>query len=133
MADGQRVLETDLYDPIRLALSAARLAIVFRNHVGVSHHAADRAVRHGLPAGSSDLIGWTLPGPVWPGGIFCAIEVKRPGWKPPPAWKKDRQAAFLRAIRAAGGVAFIARSADEAVAILSGEARPVYPVTGGMG
>ena len=121
------VQEADLYDPIRLALSAARLGIVFRNHVGTSTHAAGQTVRHGLPKGSSDLIGWTMPGPVYPGGLFLAIEVKRSLWRPQPAWVKDRQAAFLRAIVAAGGVGFVARGPEEAVAILTGEVRPVYP------
>jgi hypothetical protein len=119
--------EADLYDPIRLALSAARLGIVFRNHVGTSTHAAGMTVRHGLPKGSADLIGWTLPGPLHQGGLFLAIEVKRPLWRPQPAWVKDRQAAFLRAIVAAGGVGFVARGPEEAVAILTGEVRPVYP------
>jgi hypothetical protein len=127
MADGQRTIEADLYDPIRLALSTERLAIVFRNHVGTSTHAAGMTVRHGLPKGSSDLIGWTLPGPLHQGGLFLAIEVKRPLWRPQPAWVKDRQAAFLRAIVSAGGVAFVARGPEEAVAILRGEGTPCYP------
>lgn len=127
MADGQRAAEADLYDPIRLALSSERLAIVFRNHVGTSTHVAGQTVRHGLPKGSSDLIGWTLPGPLYAGGLFLAIEVKRPLWRPQPAWIKDRQAAFLRAVVAAGGVGFVARGPEEAVAILRGEVRPVYP------
>jgi hypothetical protein len=128
MADSTpSVQEADLYDPIRLALSTERLAIVFRNHVGLSQHGTDRAVRHGLPKGSSDLIGWTLPGPLHQGGLFLAIEVKRPLWRPQPAWIKDRQAAFLRAVATAGGVAFVARGPEEAVAILRGESTPIYP------
>ncbi len=130
MADAARssVQETDLYDPIRLALSAARLGIVFRNHVGTSSHASGHTVRHGLPKGSSDLIGWTLPGPLHPGGLFLAIEVKRHLWRPQPAWTRDRQAAFLRAIVTAGGVGFVARGPEEAVAVLRGEANPIYPI-----
>jgi hypothetical protein len=134
MPDGQRppaarptVQESDLYDPIRLALSTARLGVVFRNHVGTSSHASGQTIRHGLPKGSSDLIGWTLPGPLHPGGLFLAIEVKRPLWRPQPAWLKDRQAAFLRATVTAGGVGFVARGPDEAVAILRGEVTPVFP------
>jgi hypothetical protein len=119
--------EADLYDPIRLALSAQRLGVVFRNHVGTSTHAAGMTVRHGLPKGSADLIGWTMPGPAYAGGLFLAIEVKRPLWQPQPAWIKDRQAAFLRAIALAGGVGFVARGPDEAVAILRGEVAPAYP------
>lgn len=122
-----KITEADLYDPIRLALSTERLGIVFRNHVGTSTHAAGQTVRHGLPKGSSDLIGWTLPGPLHAGGLFLAIEVKRPGWRPQPAWIKDRQAAFLRAIASAGGVAFVARSPEEAVAVMTGNASACYP------
>lgn len=118
MADGARPprpsapLEADLYGPIMRAVSEAG-ARIFRNHVGVSQHrdadGDDRTVRHGLPKGSSDLIGWTAD------GKFLAIEVKRPGWKPSPKWLQSPQAAFIRAVRAAGGVAFVARSTDEAV------------------
>ena len=125
--NSQPVAEADLYDPIRLALSRERLGIVFRNHVGTSTHAAGMTVRHGLPKGSSDLIGWTLPGPLHTGGLFLAIEVKRPNWRPQPAWIKDRQAAFLRAIVAAGGVGFVARSPEEAVAVMTGNAPACYP------
>ncbi len=126
------VQETDLYDPIRLAVSRARVGLLFRNHVGVSQHQAadgdDRKVRHGLPKGSSDLVGWTLPGPLYQGGLILCVEVKRAGWKPTPKWKSDRQAKWIDAIVAAGGVAFVARSPEEAVAVLRGEGAPIYPL-----
>ena len=102
--------EADLYGPILIALSRAGHR-AFRNHVGVSGHASGNVVRHGLPAGSSDLIGWTSD------GLFLAIEVKRPGWKPTPKWRESRQAAFLRAVTAAGGRAGVATSVTEAMAI----------------
>ena len=108
--------ESSLYAPIILAVCKTG-ARVFRNHVGVSEHRGvgtdPRHVRHGLPKGSSDLIGWTSD------GRFLAIEVKRPGWRPTPSWRKSPQAAFLAAVTRAGGVAFVARSAEEAVRLLS--------------
>ena len=102
--------ESALYAPIILAVckTGARL---FRNHVGVAEQRGQH-VRHGLPKGSSDLIGWTAD------GRFLAIEVKRPGWRPTPAWRKSPQAAFLAAVTRAGGVAFVARSVEEAVRLL---------------
>lgn len=102
--------EADLYGPILIALSRAGHR-AFRNHVGVSGHASGNIVRHGLPAGSADLIGWTAD------GKFLAIEVKKTGWKPTPKWRESRQAAFLRAVEAAGGHAGVATSVDEALDI----------------
>jgi len=130
---GPTVYETDLYDPIRLAVSRARVGLLFRNHVGVSKHSDDdgdeRKVRHGLPKGSSDLIGWILPGSVFQGGLTLFVEVKRPGWKPTPKWinQPHGQAKWIDAVNAAGGVAFVSTSADETVANLRGEALPIYP------
>jgi hypothetical protein len=99
--------EADLYAPLmqEANLHGARL---FRNHVGAARQGKDeRVVRHGLPAGSSDLIGWT-----WD-GRFLAVEVKRPGWRPTPKWGAGPQARFIEAVRRAGGVAGVARSREE--------------------
>lgn len=135
MADtpGIKVRETDLYDPIRLAASRARLAKLFRNHVGVSQHEDEdgtgRTVRHGLPKGSSDLVGWTMPGPIYRGGLTLSVEVKLPGWRPTPKWinEKRGQAKWIDAVNADGGVAFVSRSVEETLAILRGEVTPCYP------
>lgn len=112
MADGAPQSETALYGPIMLAMSRAGCRL-FRNHVGVADHlSADgdqRKVRHGLPPGSSDLVGWT------PDGRFLSIEVKRPGWRSTPAWRASPQAAWLRAVAAAGGVAMVVTSVAEAL------------------
>lgn len=125
------IAEADLYDPIRLAASSARVGLLFRNHVGLSQHEGrDHKVRHGLPKGSSDLVGWTLPGSAHRGGLMLCVEVKLPGWTPSPKWKKDRQAKWIDAVNAAGGVAFVGRGPEEVVAILRGEALPVYPISG---
>ena len=104
--------EADLYGPIMLALSRAG-ARVFRNHVGVADHldadGSQRKVRHGLPPGSSDLIGWT------PDGRFLSVEVKRTGWRSPPAWRATPQAAWLRAVAQSGGVAMVVTSVEQAL------------------
>lgn len=105
---GVQAPESSLYGPIMIAVSRTG-ARVFRNHVGVSQHDEDRTIRHGLPPGSSDLIGWTSD------GRFLAIEVKRPSWRPTPKWRASRQAAFLKAVNDAGGVAFVAVSPEHAV------------------
>lgn len=109
--------EFDLYGPI-MRLASSMGARLFRNHVGVADHlGADgeqRRVRHGLPPGSSDLIGWTAD------GRFLSIEVKRPGWRETPAWRASRQAAWLRAVATSGGCAGVARSLDEARQIIAG-------------
>lgn len=109
--------EAELYGPICLALSRAGHR-AFRNHVGVAQHAdGARTVRHGLPPGSSDLIGWTAD------GRFLAIEVKPPGWRLTPSYERSergrRQVAFLASVTAAGGVAGFVRSVDEALALVS--------------
>ena len=60
--------------------------------------------------GVSDLIGWTQ-------GRFVAIEVK--GGRRQPT---DEQAAFIELVRRSGGLAGVARSIDDARAILEGRA-----------
>ena len=67
-----------------------------------------RALRLAAP-GVSDLIGWTE------GGRFVAIEVKAGRRQP-----TDEQAAFLDLVRRSGGLAGVARSVEEARAILEG-------------
>ena len=67
-----------------------------------------RAIRLAAP-GVSDLLGWTE------GGRFVAIEVK--------AGRRqltDEQAAFIELVRRSGGLAGVARSVDDARAILEG-------------
>ena len=98
--------ESTLYNEIRMALAPLG-ARVFRNNVGLFDTRDGRKVRTGLCVGSSDLIGWTRD------GRFLAIEVKAPGRAPTP-----EQANFLREVASAGGVAFVAYSADDARAKL---------------
>ena len=66
------------------------------------------AIRLAAP-GVSDLIGWTE------GGRFVAIEVKAPRGR-----LTDEQAAFIELVRRSGGLAGVARSVDDARAIIEG-------------
>ena len=68
-----------------------------------------RAIRLAAP-GVSDLLGWTQH------GRFVAIEVKAGRRQP-----TDEQAAFIDLVRRSGGLAGVARSVEEARAILAGK------------
>lgn len=59
------------------------------------------------PNGAGDLLGWTK------GGRFASVEVKKPGEHP-----REDQIAWRQAVLAAGGVAGVAHTVDEAIAIL---------------
>lgn len=112
-------------------LAASRSgATVFRNNVGNGilgqvvrqdggqfHVVNGRRVQFGLCPGSSDLIGWrsvtVTPDMIGkPIALFLALEVKTPSGKPTP-----EQVNFVQAVRKAGGLAGVVRSADEAVAV----------------
>ena len=99
--------EQDIQRLIMLALSEAG-CLIFRNNVGVLKNAAGIPIRFGLAVGSSDLIG------IAPGGRFLAVEIKTPTGKATP-----EQLRFIEAVRARGGVAGIARSPAEALALLA--------------
>lgn len=68
---------------------------------------------YGLIPGSSDLIGWITIGGI---GYFLAIEVKTLKGK-----ERIRQERFRKQVNEAGGIAFIARSLNEAVIKLNQE------------
>ena len=71
-----------------------------------------RFVRYNTVAGCSDILGQLID------GRFLAIEVKRPSGKVTPD-----QAVFLAKVQKNGGVAFVARSVDEAWKVLDGVMR----------
>lgn len=106
--------EKELEDQIRLTLGKRSDCLLFRNPVGM-HKGLDEqgrtiAFRYGLCPGSSDLIG------LGPGGRFVAIEVKRPGG----GRVSQAQRLFLALIKKYGGLAGVARSVEEAEAIVDG-------------
>ena len=99
--------EQDIQRLIMLALSEAG-CLIFRNNVGVLKNAAGIPIKFGLAVGSSDLIG------IAPGGRFLAVEIKTPTGK-----ATTEQLRFIEAVRARGGIAGIARSPAEALALLA--------------
>lgn len=117
--------ETRLQHQIMLALSEAG-CIVWRHNVGQAwlgkpvHQAGDQVtltgahkMPYGLCVGGSDLLG------IAPGGRFLAVEVKtRTGRVSRP------QQQFIHAVQTAGGIAGVARSVEDALALIApGNAR----------
>jgi len=93
---------------IMVALSEAG-CLIWRNNCGVLKNEAGIPIRFGLCVGSSDLIGIT------PDGRFLAVEIKTKTGRVRP-----EQQQFIDAIRRKGGIAGIARSVDDAIALLRG-------------
>jgi hypothetical protein len=107
--------ETDLQQRIRLALGIRSDLRLFRNQVGqLPDPRTGRPVQFGLAKGSADLIGWrsiTIT-PEMVGqqlAVFTSIEVKTPTGRIRP-----EQHAWQRNVSAAGGIAGIARSIQDA-------------------
>lgn len=98
--------ETAIQNRIRIALAALGVRL-FRNPVGMAYFSNGSPVHFGLCVGSSDLIGYTAT------GRFIAIEVKTPTGR-----ATDEQLAFIEAVRKVGGIAFIAHSVEEAIALV---------------
>jgi hypothetical protein len=112
--------ETVLQNKIRLAVSAqCPDTVLFRNHTGALRDPkTGQMVRFGLAPGSPDLVGWKsvvvtedMVGQRI--AVFCGIEIKMPGGK-----LREDQRHFLDRLSGAGGVAAVARSVPDAVAIL---------------
>ena len=74
---------------------------------------AAQPIKYGLCVGSSDLIGWTRRDGQ---AVFTAIEVKTDRGRP-----TAEQSTFIAHVQAAGGIAGIARSEAEALALLTDE------------
>ncbi len=115
MSNGEAVLQAD----IRLMLGReARHVRLFRNNVGVAIHKDGTRVVYGLAPGSSDLVGWTtvVVTPEMVGrelAVFTAAEVKT-GIGQPTAL----QVTFIDAVRKAGGIAGVVRSAEDAMQLV---------------
>lgn len=108
--------EAKVQNEIRLALGRGPIRL-WRNNTGALKDQQGRMVTFGLCKGSSDLIGWrslvVLPDMVGQQlAVFVAIEVKDKG-RPTP-----EQLAFIEVVRKAGGLAGVARSIEEAQAIV---------------
>jgi hypothetical protein len=111
--------ETDLQQRIRLALGTRSDLRLFRNQVGqLPDPRTGRPVQFGLARGSADLVGWrtitVTPDMVGQQlAVFTSIEVKTPTGRVRP-----EQQAWQRTVSAAGGIAGIARSIQDANEIL---------------
>ena len=121
--------EKNIQTQIMIAASQTN-ATLFRNNVGngvlgqvvkqdggIFHIIKGRRVQFGLCPGSSDLIGWrtVTVTPEMVGkqiAVFLALEVKTTTGK-----ATAEQENFINAVRAAGGLAGIVRSVDDAVGV----------------
>jgi hypothetical protein len=108
--------ELAVQNAIRLAAGRGDTRL-FRNNTGALKDPNGRLVRYGLCKGSSDLIGYRTvtitPDMVGQQlAVFAAIEVKDRGAPTP------EQLHFIAQVKAAGGLAGVARSVADAQAIL---------------
>jgi hypothetical protein len=108
--------EQRIQQEIRLAVSKGDTR-VFRNNTGTLRDANGRPVSFGLCKGSADLIGWTIRTvtPEMVGqriAVFTSIEVKTATGRLRP-----EQQQWLDAVQAAGGIAGVARSVEDALRI----------------
>lgn len=104
--------ETNIQNAVRLH-AAKRGITLFRNNIGVAYYTNGQPVTYGLTTGSADLIGWrTIT--VTPDMVgqqiaqFVSIEVKTHQGRVSTA-----QQNWLERVRAAGGVAIIARDKED--------------------
>ena len=111
--------EQRIQQEIRLACSRGPVRL-YRNNTGTLRDQHGRPVTFGLAKGSADLIGWTtrtitsdMVGQSI--AVFTSIEVKTPTGRVSP-----EQHAWLAAVQAAGGIAGIARSVEEAEGLTTG-------------
>lgn len=115
-------MESKIQQDIRLALSELHAGMFLRYQVGTfiplnSNH----PIKIGV-VGASDLIG-IVPHVVTAEdvgktiGVFCAIEVKNEGRDTTDKDRKVKQAAFRKVVRGYGGIAGVAKSVPDAVAL----------------
>ncbi len=109
--------EQAIQQHIRLRCSTGPVRL-FRNNTGTLYDRQGRPVTFGLAKGSADLIGWTTrtitPDMVGQQvAVFTSVEVKTPTGRLRP-----EQRQWLDAVQAAGGIAGVARSVEEAEELL---------------
>jgi hypothetical protein len=110
--------EQSIQQHIRLACSTGNTRL-FRNNTGTLRDQHGRPVQFGLCKGSADLIGYRTititPGMVGQQvAVFASIEVKTPTGRVRP-----EQRAWMEKILAAGGIAGVARSVEDALRIMN--------------
>ena len=107
--------ETTVQKQIMLAVSESGCT-VFRNNIGVHKTEDGRFIRYGVGSpGGSDLIGWKsvtiTPDMVGKKvALFTAVEVKTKTGR-----VTQEQQNFIVAVNHAGGIGFVARSAEDAL------------------
>jgi len=111
------VSEQRIQQEIRLACSTGDTRL-FRNNTGTLRDQHGRPVQFGLCKGSADLIGWhaVTVTPDMVGStvaVFLSIEVKTATGRLRP-----EQQQWIDAVQAAGGIAGVARSVEDAQALL---------------
>jgi hypothetical protein len=110
--------EQTIQQHIRLACSAGSTRL-FRNNTGTLKDQHGRPVSFGLCKGSADLIGWTTRTVTQDMvgtrvAVFTSIEVKTPTGRIRP-----EQQAWLDTVQAAGGIAGVARSVEDAQRLIT--------------
>ena len=101
--------ESEIQNAIHRALNSRPDTRVFRNHCGRVQDAQGRWHTFGLMRGSADLIGWCR-------GRFLSVEVKTATGRVSP-----EQENWMRQVIKHGGIAFVARSVEEAIEKLENE------------
>jgi hypothetical protein len=109
--------EQTIQQQIRIACSTGPVRL-WRNNTGTLRDQHGRPVTFGLAKGSSDLIGYrtVTVTPEMVGqrvAVFCSIEVKTATGRLRP-----EQQQWLEVIQAAGGIAGVARSVEDAQSLL---------------
>jgi hypothetical protein len=112
--------EQSIQQHIRLTCSTGATRL-FRNNTGTLRDQHGRPVSFGLCKGSADLIGWRTvtitPDMVGQQvAVFTSIEVKTPTGR-----VKPEQQQWLDAVLSAGGIAGVARSVEDAQALLAAQ------------
>lgn len=97
--------ESSVADELATAFPLCRrIARIWRHNVGAVKMPSGQWVQFG-EAGQADYIGFDI------GGRFIAIEAKRPGENP-----TDEQMLFLTEVARVGGIAIVARRAEDVLA-----------------
>ena len=112
--------EQSIQQHIRLTCSTGATRL-FRNNTGTLRDQHGRPVSFGLCKGSADLIGWrtvTITSEMvgQQVAVFTSIEVKTPTGR-----VKPEQQQWLDAVQAAGGIAGVARSVEDALRITTAD------------
>jgi hypothetical protein len=111
--------EQSIQQHIRLRCSTGPVRL-FRNNTGTLYDRQGRPVTFGLAKGSADLIGWRTititPDMVGQTvAVFTSLEVKAERGRVSP-----EQRQWLEAVQAAGGIAGVVRSVEDAQTLLTG-------------